>query len=338
MAGFTSLVEEYRGGLLENVHYGAVSVVDEAGKVLYSAGDPEHVTFFRSAAKPFQAIPSMKRRIDEKHGLTHEEVALFAASHRGEAFHIDALESMLRKTSIHEEELYCNPAYPLNEEARAQRLRRNEEKRRIFHNCAGKHIGLIALSKHMGWDPKTYYRLEHPVQQEILQTLAFFTDTPQEQIGLGIDGCGLPIFAVPLKSIASAYVKLACPDLIPDEETRVAVERISARMNDYPNMVADTRFVCSTLLKDPNLIAKGGAKGVYGIGLRKERIGISLKVSDGSEQVWPCIIASILEYIGYSNQLTIDRLNELIPNQILNDNGLVVGERQSVFSLKASDK
>lgn len=334
MTGFTALVEEYRGGLLENVHYGAISVVDETGKVLFSTGDPEHNTFLRSAAKPFQAIPVMKRLIDEKYGLTGEEAALFAASHRGEAFHIDALESILRKTGIREEELHCCPAYPLNEEAKAQRLRGNEVKRRIFHNCSGKHAGLIALSKNMGWDSKTYYELEHPVQQEIIDTLASFTEHSREQIGLGVDGCGLPIFAVPLKSIALAYLKLACPDLIPDDETRLAAERMSKLMNEYPNMIADTRFVCSTLLKDPNLTAKGGAKGVYGIGLRKERIGISLKVSDGSEQVWPSIIASILKFIGYSNQHTIDSLYELIPNQIVNDNGLIVGERKTVFTLK----
>lgn len=334
MTGFTALVEEYRGGLLENVHYGAISVVDETGEVLYSTGDPEHVTFLRSAAKPFQAIPVIKRRIDEKHGLTGEEAALFAASHRGEAFHIDALESILRKTGIQEEELHCCPTYPLNEDAKSQRLRGNEEKRRVFHNCSGKHAGLIALSKHMGWDSETYYRLEHPVQQEIIETLALFTGVSQEQIGLGVDGCGLPIFAVPLKSIALAYLKLACPDLIPNEETRLAAERISKLMNNHPNMIADTQFVCSTLLKDSNLTAKGGAKGVYGIGLHKERIGISLKVSDGSEQVWPSIIASILRFIGYSNQHTIDSLYELIPNQIVNDNGLVVGERKAIFSLQ----
>lgn len=335
MRGFTTLVEEYRGGLLENVHYGAVSVVDEKGTVLYHAGDPEHVTFLRSAAKPFQAIPVMKRKIDELYGLSGEEAALFAASHRGEAFHINALDSILRKTNIREEELHCCPNYPLNENAKAQRLRDNEEKRRIFHNCSGKHAGLIALSKHMGWDTSTYYLPEHPVQQEIVDAIAYFADVPKESIGMGIDGCGLPIFAVPLKSIALSYLKLACPDLIQDEETRYAAERIAKLMNENPNMIADTQFVCSTLLKDSNLTAKGGAKGVYGIGLRKERIGISLKVSDGSEQVWPSIIASILESLGYSNQDTIDSLYELVPNQIINDNGLVVGERKAVFSLQS---
>lgn len=333
--GFVPLVEEYRGEALENVHYGAISVVDENGKVLYAAGDPHHQTFLRSAAKPFQAIPVLKRRVDELYGLSGKETALFAASHRGETFHIEALESILRKTGIVEENLYCGPAYPLNEAARAERLRAHESKRRIFHNCSGKHSGLIALCKHMGWDEETYYMPDHPLQKEIVATLAAIAEVPESSISLGVDGCGLPIFAIPLDKIAYAYMKLACPDRIEDPEIAAAAEKMARLMNEYPDMIADTRFVCSALLKDPNLTAKGGAKGVYGIGLRRERIGISLKVSDGSEQVWPCIIGSILERLGYANQATIDRLYEVVPNEIYNDGGTLVGYRRPVYEWNA---
>jgi L-asparaginase II len=329
--GFTTLVEEYRGGVLENVHYGAVSVVDEQGSILYKSGDPEHLTFLRSAAKPFQALPVMKRRIDEVYGLTSKEASLFTASHRGEAFHIEALESMFQKMGLKEEGLHCCAAYPLNEDAKADRHRANEPKRKIFHNCSGKHAGLLGLSKHMGWDEKTYYDPNHPVQQEIMEMIAYIAEVPKESIPQGIDGCGLPIFALPLHKIAYSYLKLACPDLIGDTEIRNAAAATAKLMNDNPDMIADTKFICSALLKDDNLTAKGGAKGVYGIGLRKERIGISLKVSDGSEQVWPCIIASILERIGYSNQATIDRLYALVPNEIVNDGGTPVGKRRAVF-------
>lgn len=328
---FVPLVEEYRGNVLENVHYGAVSVVDESGKVLYAAGDPHHMTFLRSAAKPFQALPAMKRRIDEVYGLTGEETALFAASHRGESFHIDALESLMRKIGIQEDALHCCATYPLNEDAKAERHQNHEAKRRIFHNCSGKHSGMIALCKHMGWDEATYYQPEHPLQKEILETLADIAEVPVSSIPQGIDGCGLPIFAIPLDRIAYSFLKLACPDLIRDPETAEAAARIAKVMNEYPDIIADTKFVCSALLKDDNLTAKGGAKGVYGIGLRKERLAISLKVSDGSEQVWPCIIATILERLGYSNQATIDRLYELVPNEIFNDGGTLVGERRAVF-------
>lgn len=329
--GFTALVEEYRGGTLENVHYGAVAVVDETGKVVHKAGDEQFVTFLRSAAKPFQAIPAMKRNVPGVYGLTGREAALFAASHRGEAFHIEALESMYRKIGIDEEMLHCCATYPLNEDAKAERHRAHEPKRRIFHNCSGKHAGLIALSKHMGWDEQSYYEPEHPIQREIIETAAYFAEVPAQSVKTGIDGCGLPIYALPLHKIALSYLKLACPDLIADPATRDAASAIAKLMNENPLMIADTKFVCSTLLGDANLAAKGGAKGVYGIGLRKERLGISLKVSDGAEHVWPCIIASILERIGYGNRETIERLYALAPNAIVNDGGTEVGERRAVF-------
>ncbi|WP_211747227.1 asparaginase [Paenibacillus sp. Marseille-Q4541] len=329
--GFVPLAYEYRGGILENVHYGAISIVDEHGNVIHAAGDAHHMTFLRSAAKPFQAMPAMRRNIDHLYGLSDKETALFAASHRGEAFHIDALTSILEKTGIEESQLHCCATYPLNEDAKAIRHQNHESKRRIFHNCSGKHSGLIAACKQMGWDENTYYKPEHPVQKEIRETLAYFAEVPVSSIPEGIDGCGLPIHALPLDKIGYSFLKLACPDLIEDQEIAAAAERMAKRMNEYPEMIADSHFVCTELLKDSNIAAKGGAKGVYGIGLRKERIGISLKVSDGSEQVWPCIIASILERIGYENQSTIDRLYKLVPNEIVNDGGTPVGERKAVF-------
>ncbi|MFF2093085.1 asparaginase [Paenibacillus sp. NPDC058174] len=332
-SSFVPLVEEYRGGVLENVHYGAVTVVDETGKIIYQTGNPEHMTFLRSAAKPFQALPGMKRQIDEVYGLTGKEASLFAASHRGESFHIDALESILSKMDVSESTLHCCSTYPLNEQAKAERHQNHEAPRRLFHNCSGKHLGLIGLSKHMGWNAETYYQLDHPVQQEIIESLAYLAEVPASSIPVGIDGCGLPVHALPLHKIALVYLKLACPDLIADADIRAAAARIAQLMNENPDMIADTKFVCSALLKDSNLTAKGGAKGVYGIGLRKERLGISLKVSDGSEQVWPCIIATILEKLGYSDRSTIDRLYDIVPNIIVNDGGTVVGERKPVFSL-----
>lgn len=330
---FLPLVEEYRGGLLENVHFGAISIVDERGKILYGVGDPERMTYLRSAAKAFQAMPAIKRGVQDAFGLSDRETALFMASHRGESYHIDSLEAILHKAGIEEESLHCGSTYPLNEEAKAARYRAGDEKRKIFHNCSGKHSGMIAVCRLEGWDEASYYEPEHPLQKEIIQTVSELTGLAPEDIPLGIDGCGLPVFALPLDKIAWSYLKLACPDLIEDAPTSEAAARMGRLANDNPEMIADRHFVCTELLKDDNLFAKGGAKGVYAIGLRKERLGIALKVSDGSEQVWPCIIATILEKIGYDNSDTIDRLYKLVPNEIVNDAGEQVGERRAVFEM-----
>lgn len=104
-------------------------------------------------------------------------------------------------------------------------------------------------------------------------------------------------------------------------------------MNKHPEMIASHDFICTVLLADPNIVAKGGAKGVYGFALKKERLSFALKVMDGSELVWPNIVASILEQIGYENRETIERLYALSSKVIINDNGEEVGERKTVFQL-----
>jgi len=104
-------------------------------------------------------------------------------------------------------------------------------------------------------------------------------------------------------------------------------------MNLHPNIVASEDFVCSVLLKDDNIIAKGGAQGVYCFGLKKERFGFALKVLSGSEDVWPNVLASILEQIGYSNKQTIESLRNLRPAVVKNDAGIIVGEVKEKFSL-----
>lgn len=330
---FERLMEEYRGGVLENVHAGVLCLIDDNGQVVHSVGDAGHLTFLRSAAKPFQAIPAIKHGIAEKYGLTAKEAALFAASHRGEKYHIEALESILAKTGLQEDDILCCPTYPLNEEPRAVCHQEHKAKRKLYHNCSGKHSGFLALTQHMGWDKATYWQPDHPAQQLSLQAMAEMADYPAEDIRIGIDGCGFPVYAMPLKSIAEAYLKLACPDRIADPDTRAAAVKISGYMNAHPEMIASHAFMCTELLRDSNIVAKGGAKGVYGFGLKKERLGFALKVMDGSEQAWPVIVASVLEQIGYDNKETISRLYELTPKQIVNDNQIVVGERKTPFHI-----
>lgn len=131
----------------------------------------------------------------------------------------------MKKTGILEEELLTSPTYPLNDEPKFACLASGKAKRRLFHNCAGKQLGYLALSKVRGLSTDDYFEPEHPLQQEALAAFADLADYPEEHIRLGTDGCGFPVFALPLRHLAIAYLKLACPDLIADLETREAVER-----------------------------------------------------------------------------------------------------------------
>lgn len=268
------LIEEHRGELVECEYEGHICVVSYSGEVRFQAGNPHHVTYMRSAAKPFQALPSFRRNIADTYGFTGKEQAIMAASHRGESFHVDALESMAGKIGVTEDDLVCCASYPLNAGARDVLAAQGKKERRIYHNCSGKHLGLLAYCKTEGYPLQGYENPDHPVQKEILETLAMMAEYPAEEIRIGIDGCGLPVFALPLSNIAKAYLKLACPELIADAETRAAVERMTPQMNANFEMVAGTGMICSSLLMDDNIVAKGGAKGVYCVGLRLSLIHI----------------------------------------------------------------
>lgn len=327
------LIEEYRGELLECVHRGYICCVNEDGQVVYSIGDPGFVTFMRSSAKPIQAIPLIKRGIDTKYNLSNKEITVMTGSHRAEPFHVTALESIMDKVKIDEDELICLPTYPLSMNAKEEILRNGGEKRRIYHNCSGKHMGILTLCTDMNCDKREYWNINSPAQQEILSHISMMSEYPREQIKIGTDGCGVPVFAMPMKNLAMAYMKMACPDTIGDEITRDAVIKLTKLMNENYEMVSGTDLICSLLLMDNNIVAKGGAKGVYCFGLRDERLGFSIKIIDGSEEEWPLIVASILEQINYKNKDTIDRLKRVFPRVIVNDNNKEVGESIVRFKL-----
>lgn len=332
------LIKEYRAGVMECAHYGHISITDENGNVVYSAGDPHFRAFTRSSAKPFQAIPGIRAGIAGHYGLTAQEIAIMSSSHRSEPMHIQVLEQIESKIGLGEECLICAPSYPLNEESRNQWLRSQGEKRRILHNCSGKHLGVLAYTQMKQADLGSYAEPEHPVQREIFETMAYMAGIEQKEIKLGTDGCGFPVFSLPLSALSNAYLKLACPDLIEDPSTRSAVETITGAMNEYPLMVGGMQRVDSVLLEDSNIVAKGGFKGVFGFALKKERLGITFKVLDGSEEEWAYIAQSILEQIGYSNQKTIERLAEVYPPDIRNDAGKVVGRAEIEFKLHSPEE
>ncbi|NEW08346.1 asparaginase [Paenibacillus sp. SYP-B3998] len=329
------LVEEYRGGALECVHRGHICGVSISGAVKYAVGDVDALTYLRSSGKPFQAIPVIRHGADRAFGLSDKEAAIMIGSHRAETFHVEALESMLTKIGVVEDELVCHPTYPLSVPASEAMLRAQKPKRSIYHNCSGKHLGILALCKTMGYPTEGYWEPNHPAQAEIVDTLAYLSECAREQIHIGTDGCGFPVFAIPLKHLAIAFLKLACPETIDDLDIRSAVIKITGLMNANFEMIAGSNRICSSLLMDPNIVAKGGAKGVYCFGLKKEKLGFALKVMDGSEDEWPLITASILEQIGYSNQSTIDRMYQLSPTEIKNDNHKTIGTNKAVFTLQA---
>lgn len=328
------LVKEYRGGMLECIHNGHICIVDEYGAIKKQAGDPRFRVFTRSAAKPIQAIPGVRAGLIPHYGLNEAEVAIMTASHRAQQPHVETLESLLRKTGLQEQRLVCASALPLDREARSRLLREGGGSRKLYHNCSGKHLGIQAYCKMASMTQDHYNDPAHPVQREILAVLADLADYPAEDIRLAMDGCGLPVFNLPLSSLATAYMKLACPDRIEDPQTAEAARSIAAAMNKHPEMVGGSGRIDTLLLEDDNIVAKGGFKGVYAFSLRKERLGIAFKIMDGSEEEWGLIVQEILRQLGYQNTETLQRLKESFGGIIHNDEGWEVGSSEAAFVLE----
>ena len=333
MTALEVLVKEYRNDMEECVHSGFISIVSPDG-LKYSAGDPEHLMFYRSASKPVQAMPVVRSGVDKKYGLTGEEVAIMAGSQRGEFAHVDVINSIMEKAEIKEEILIMLPTYPLDQSTREEMLRKSMPPRKIYHNCIGKHFACILMQRELGGREEDYWKLESPAQQLIMDYISKVSGYPREKIKTATDGCGVPVFAVPARYVANTFLHLACPELIGDDDIRPAAERISSLMNQYPRMISGTNALCTLLNEDADIVAKGGALGVYCFGMRKEKLGVAYKVMDGSYDELPLIAAAILKQIRYDKPETIERLMSRFPTVIKNDCNKKVGEYAAEFKMK----
>ena len=139
-----------RGDVIEARHR-AHAVATQDGATVLEAGDASLVTFFRSSAKPIQALPLVRARPD----LGDEEIAIACASHLARPEQLAAVRRLLAAAPADESELETGP-----------------EPTPLEHNCSGKHAGFLALCRARGW-PSAGYRLpEHPCQREMLAEVA----------------------------------------------------------------------------------------------------------------------------------------------------------------------
>lgn len=318
-----------RANLTENVHRGRYCVVSaDDGKVVASGGDIGALTFVRSTAKPLQAIASLLGGMASAFGWEDRHLALMAASHRGYPAQVEALEQMLASSGVPEEAYAFRPAKPIDPGPREAWAKAGQFPRKIYHTCAGKHAGMLAWCKLQGWPLEGYTEPDHPAQREILRRLLTWTGAEEADCRIGRDGCGVPVAALPLYNIALGYARLACPDAAPDREAAGAVSRVTAAMNRHPELVEGPGRLASLLLADPNIVAKSGAQGLFTLGLRKERLGIAVHVSDGTEAAWPHIVMALLRRFGGVSDETMRRLETQFPAAHRNDAGALAGEWQ----------
>lgn len=328
------LIEEYRGPLLENKHRGWVCVLDENEQLLYHAGNPDHVTYMRSSAKPLQALAFFALRLDEVYDLTDQEKTILSGSHQGGPYHVAALESIARKMKIDEDALVLLPCYPADAGYRDQVVAAHIPPRKFYHNCAGKHLATIAMARFFGQPEDTYYQIGTPVQEYLANFICELTGCPRKDLILGVDGCGVPVYGMSLRHMATAYSRLIQPEKIENETLREKVKMLDACTHAWPQYINKENYVCTCMNEDSNIWAKGGAQGVYCFAIRDKKLAVSFKVEDGSEEEWQLVIWNILRQLGYEDSVAAHNMVKLRPFEIINATGHAVGEYRPVFTLE----
>ncbi len=340
-----SLVEVWRGPIVESRHRGHIAAVTGEGKTVGALGAPDSVTFLRSSGKPFQALPLLASGAADRFGFTVQEIAIACGSHSGEPIHVETVRSMLRKIGIDERALKCGVHEPFSAEV-ARELARNQRPPSVLqNNCSGKHAGMIGLARHIGAPTETYDQWTNPVQQTIGRTVAQFSDVPLDQIVIGTDGCGVPVFGISVRAMALMYARLVSPPADFEEHTRDAAKRIVRAMISFPEMIGGTKSRLDTeLIKAGNgrLISKIGAEGVYTIGVLPcddwpSGLGLALKIEDGDDRrARPPAVIEALRQLGVLTKQELIALADYAPTAITNRRGERVGEALAAFTLEVN--
>lgn len=328
------LAEVLRGEQVESVHQGIIAVVNKNGKILASLGDSQALSFFRSAAKPFQALPVIESGVVVDHAFTLKHIAIIISSHNGEPEHCEAVSEVLEKIGLSADYLRCGLMAPRHKLSHEQLLMEGVDPSPLHNECSGIHAGMLVLARYSKQSLDDYYLPEHPVQQEILQCVAEAAGLRPQDIPLAIDGCNVPTFALSIERMAYAYARLAVPDDF-NEVRNTACEIVKAAFSAYPFLLAGTARFTTDLLKatGSKFLAKDGAEGVYCLGIPEEGIGIAVKIADGNERAIPPVVLSILDQLGFLTAQEKDRLSAYRRKPIYNVCRELVGEIRPAFSL-----
>jgi L-asparaginase II len=332
----TPLVEVTRGGIVESNHCGALAVVDSAGNLLAAAGDPFFLAYMRSAAKPFQTLPTVDAGALDYFGLDDQALALMCASHHGTDIHVAVDQAILDAIGLDVSALRCGVHWPIDEAAARRLAQAGVTPDARHNNCSGKHAGMLTLARFWGCEDQDYTLPDHPVQTAILTQLAKLAGLPAPRIHTAPDGCTVPAFALPMAHAALGFARLVEP------HASQACTRVVAAMQAHPHLVSNYGALDDTLMRAgaDAIVSKGGAEGYQGIGIRTpddRAVGIALKIADGNPRGKGPIIWAVLDELGLVDPPVLAQLESLRRPPITNHRNQAVGEIRPVFTLTRFD-
>ena len=341
----TTLVEVTRGMLVESLHVGALTIVDSSARLVTHLGDPGLVTFLRSSSKPLQAIPLIEHGGVDAYQLTPREIAVMCGSHSGTDEHVRVISGLQARVGITEADLLCGIHEPTDRATALALRERGEKPTPNRHNCSGKHTGFLTYSALRELPFADYIDPHFPLQQSIIRTFAEMTSVPLEEVHLGIDGCSVPVFAIPLANAALGIARL-CDPIDLGTKRAEACRLITRSMTEHPDMVAGPGQFDTVVMEQGHgkFICKGGAEGYMVLGimpgaLRPESpgLGIAFKIADGDQRnrARPIVAIQVLRAFGLlSDEQIEENLANFGPRAVTNWAGLEVGEIRPAFQLE----
>ena len=290
------LIEVWRGEILECLHLGHAVICDASGSIVEAWGNPDAVIYPRSSCKMLQALPLLESGAADAYGLTTEQLALACASHRGASIHTEPVSRWLSDLGLGEPDLRCGPQLPGDRDARYGLIRAYESPCQIHNNCSGKHTGFLTWCKHAGAGPE-YVEITHPLQVAV--RAAFEEVTGLDSPGYGIDGCSAPNFATTVHGLARAMGYFAGAASGGSARDKAAV-RLTGAMVKHPELIAGEGECCTDLMRamGGKVAVKTGADGVYAAILPERKLGVALKIIDGSSKAKDAAMAAILIHLG----------------------------------------
>jgi L-asparaginase II len=316
------LVEIHRGNGLESSHRGAAAIADSRGDIIAAWGDIDRPIFPRSAVKMIQALPLIESGAAERFRLTDEHLALACASHSGEPVHVRAVEAWLAQIGLDGNALECGTHEPFSDSAARELIAARQRPSPLHNNCSGKHAGFLTAAHHMNFPIRAYIDKSHPIQRLVTAALSEMSELDLGQTPIGIDGCGIPVHALPLRNLARAMAKFASPGKFSGSRGE-AINRLYDAMHAHPLLVGgsgrfDTRAIAAG---DSRFIVKMGAEGVH-IGIApKLGLGIALKIDDGARRAAELAMATLLQSLGLvdhavATSLAVDHVSNTRGDQV----------------------
>ena len=328
------LVEITRGGCVESRHRGAVAIVDSDGVLHTRLGDTERPVFPRSAVKLIQALPLIESGAADALDLSDVHLALSASSHNAETLHIEAARQMLTWAGVDEEVLECG-AHWASRPARLREQARSHDTLppAVCNNCSGKHSGFVCTAVHLGLDPTGYSGAAHPVQVAVRQAMEEITGVAHEQAMLGLDGCSIPTYAIPLRALAYGFARMGSGNGLAATRANAA-RRLMRASTDNPFYVAGTDRYCTDVMAAGSgaVYVKTGAEGVFCAALPTLGLGVALKCDDGATRGAEAIMSGVLRLLVPDNNKLMAALDRFDGVPLKNCNDYDVGSIRAVLS------